>query len=179
MREARKIMAHDTEQRTAKTNAARLLDNLGIDYTMAESEVDLSDLSAVTMARKIGADPASVFKTLVARGDRTGVIMACIPADGNLDLKALARASGNKHVEMVHLKEVRPLTGYVRGGCSPLAARKEYPVFVDESAILFERIHVSAGQRGVQLCLAPDDLLRACHGQYAALCRTDDAQATA
>lgn len=97
--------------------------------------------------------------------------MACLPGSGELDLKALAKASDNKHVEMVHLKEVQPLTGYVRGGCSPLAAKKEYPVFIDENAILFDTIYVSAGHRGVQLELAPDDLLRACHGTYAAICR--------
>ena len=162
------------QERTTKTNAARLLDGLGIDYEIAEHEVDLNDLSAVSMARRIGVDPACVFKTLVARGDRTGVIMACIPANGDLDLKALARASGNKNVEMVHLKEVQPLTGYVRGGCSPLAAKKAYPVFIDESAILFERIHVSAGHRGVQLRLAPDDLLRACGAEYVAIARVPD-----
>ena len=114
-------MAH--KEQITKTNAARLLDELGISYSIHESEVDLSDLSAVSMAKKIGADPLRVFKTLVARGDKTGVIMACLPGSGELDLKALAKASDNKHVEMVHLKEVQPLTGYVRGGCSPLAAR--------------------------------------------------------
>ncbi|MBO4684909.1 MAG: aminoacyl-tRNA deacylase, partial [Desulfovibrio sp.] len=123
-------MAH--AKPAAMTNAARLLDELGIRYTLHESEVDLSDLSAVTMARKIGADPEQVFKTLVARGDRTGVVMACLPGSAELDLKALAQASGNKHVEMVQLKEVQPLTGYVRGGCSPLGAKKAYPVFIDE-----------------------------------------------
>lgn len=134
--------------------------------------MDESDLSAVTLARRLGADPACVFKTLVARGDKTGVLMACIPAAAELDLKALAAASGNKHAEMVPLKDVRPLTGYVRGGCSPLGAKKAYPVFVDESAILQDSIYVSAGQRGVQLRLRPDDLLRAVQGSYAALTRT-------
>ncbi len=154
-----------------KTNAARLLETLGIPFELHMAEVDSSDLSAVTMAHKLHADPACVFKTLVARGDRTGVLMACIPAAAELDLKALALASGNKHVEMVALKEVQPLTGYVRGGCSPLAAKKAYPVFVDESAILEHCIYISAGHRGVQLRLAPDDLLRAVQGSYAALTR--------
>lgn len=166
-------MNHSTP-RIAKTNAARLLDNLHIAYRMTSVPVDESDLSAVTMAARLGVDPACVFKTLVARGDRTGIIMACIPAAAELDLKALAAASGNKHAEMVHLKEVLPLTGYMRGGCSPLAARKDYPVFVDETAILFEEIYVSAGQRGVQLCLSPDDLLTAAHGIYAPLTREND-----
>lgn len=166
-------MSHSTPH-IAKTNAARLLDTLHIPYRMASAPVDASDLSAVTMAARLGVDSATVFKTLVARGDRTGVIMACIPAAAELDLKALAVASGNKHVDMVHLKEVLPLTGYVRGGCSPLAARKDYPVFVDESAILCEEIYISAGQRGVQLCLAPDDLLTAAHAVYARLTRDDN-----
>ncbi|MBO6171439.1 MAG: Cys-tRNA(Pro) deacylase [Desulfovibrio sp.] len=158
--------------RIPKTNAARLLETLGIPFELHTADVDESDLSAVTLARRLGADPACVFKTLVARGDKTGVLMACIPAAAELDLKALAAASGNKHAEMVPLKDVRPLTGYVRGGCSPLGAKKAYPVFVDESAILQDSIYVSAGQRGVQLRLRPDDLLRAVQGSYAALTRT-------
>ncbi len=158
--------------RIPKTNAARLLETLGIPFELHTADVDESDLSAVTLARRLGADPACVFKTLVARGDKTGVLMACIPAAAELDLKALAAASGNKHAEMAPLKDVRPLTGYVRGGCSPLGAKKAYPVFVDESAILQDSIYVSAGQRGVQLRLRPDDLLRAVQGSYAALTRT-------
>ena len=160
-----------SSKKIAKTNAARLLERLEIPFTLHQADVDESDLSAVTMAHKLGVDPGCVFKTLVARGDKTGVIMACIPAAAELNLKALATASGNKHVEMVPLKEVQPLTGYIRGGCSPLAGKKHYPVFVDESAILHERIYVSAGHRGVQLRLAPDDLLRAVEGTYAAIAR--------
>ncbi|MBO5491678.1 MAG: aminoacyl-tRNA deacylase, partial [Desulfovibrio sp.] len=114
--------------RIPKTNAARLLETLGIPFELHTADVDESDLSAVTLARRLGADPACVFKTLVARGDKTGVLMACIPAAAELDLKALAAASGNKHAEMVPLKDVRPLTGYVRGGCSPLGVKKAYPV---------------------------------------------------
>ena len=157
--------------KVSKTNAARILEGLGISFELHIAEVDESDLSAVTMAHKLGVDPACVFKTLVARGDKTGVLMACIPAAAELDLKALAAASGNKHVEMVPLKDVRPLTGYMRGGCSPLGGKKAYPVFVDENAILLETIFVSAGQRGVQLRLKPDDLLRAVEGQYAPVAR--------
>ena len=104
-------------------------------------------------------------------GDKTGVLEVCVPGAAELNLKELAAVSGNKHVEMVPLKEVQPLTGYIRGGCSPLAGKKHYPVFVDESAILHERIYVSAGHRGVQLRLAPDDLLRAVEGTYAAIAR--------
>ena len=159
------------EQKISKTNAARLLDRLSLPYAMHQAEVDESDLSAVTMAKKLGLDPARVFKTLVARGDKTGVVMACIPAAKELDLKALALASGNKHVAMVPLKEVRPLTGYIRGGCSPMACKKDYPVFVDETAILHDTVCVSAGQRGVQIELAPCDLITATHGAFAPLTR--------
>ena len=118
-----------------KTNAARLLEKLAIAYSLHSAPVDEEDLSAVTMAHNLGVPPQCVFKTLVARGDKTGVLMACIPANAELDLKALAAASSNKHVDMVPLKEVRPLTGYVRGGCSPLGGKKAWPVFVDASAM--------------------------------------------
>ncbi|WP_346667760.1 Cys-tRNA(Pro) deacylase [uncultured Desulfovibrio sp.] len=160
--------------RIAKANAARLLDRMGLPYALLSVPVDESDLSAVTVAERLGVDPACVFKTLVARGDRTGILMACIPAAAELDLKALAEASGNKHVEMVHLKEVFPLTGYIRGGCSPLAAKKAYPVFLDDSAARHAQIHVSAGQRGVQLRLAPAVLQQAAHAVLAPLCRAKD-----
>ncbi len=157
------------EKKISKTNAARLLDRLSLPYAMHQTEVDESDLSAVTLAKKLGQDPARVFKTLVACGDKTGVVMACIPAAEELDLKALAQASGNKHAEMVPLKEVRPLTGYIRGGCSPMAGKKDYPVFIDETAILYDTVCVSAGQRGVQIELAPCDLITATHGAFAPL----------
>lgn len=160
--------------RIAKTNAARLLDRMGLPYDLLSVAVDESDLSAVTVAQRLGVDPACVFKTLVARGDRTGILMACIPAAAELDLKALAAASGNKHVEMVHLKEVFPLTGYIRGGCSPLAAKKNYPVYVDDSAARHACLYVSAGQRGVQLRLAPAVLLEAAQAVQAPLCRVQD-----
>ena len=114
---------------------------------------------------------AKIFKTLVLRGDRNGILVCVIPGDGEVNLKLAAKASGNKSVEMLHMKELLPTTGYIRGGCSPLAGKKHYPVYVDESAILQERIYVSAGHRGVQLRLAPDDLLRAVEGTYAAVAR--------
>lgn len=154
-----------------KTNAARLLDELGVDYELHEAPYDEADLSASAMARSLGVPPEEVFKTLVLRGDKSGVLEACIPAEAELDLKEVAAASGNKHVELVPLKEVQPLTGYIRGGCSPLAGKKRYPVYVDESAVLLERLYVSAGHRGVQLRLAPDDLLRAAQGTYASIAR--------
>lgn len=149
-----------------KTNAARLLDELGITYELHAAPVDEHDLSAMAMARGLGVPPEQVFKTLVARGDRHGVLMACIPGPAELDLKKLAAASDNKSVTMVPLKEVQPLTGYIRGGCSPLAGKKQYPVYLDESAILWNAIFVSAGLRGEQLKLAPDGLLRATAGMY-------------
>ena len=157
--------------KVAKTNAARLLDGLGISYTLHRVEVDESDLSATTVAARLGADPARVFKTLVARADGAGVVMACIPANAELSPKALAQAAGSRHAALVPLAEVRPLTGYVRGGCSPLGAKKAYPVFMDESALLRERIFISAGLRGVQLELAPQDLAKACGASFADLTR--------
>ena len=148
---------------TKKTNAARILDRMGISYELKEYPVDVNDLSAVNVAAKVGMPVQQVFKTLVARGDKTGVLMACIPGDGELDLKALAAASGNKKTEMVHLKEVLGLTGYIRGGCSPLGAKKEYPVYLDKSAENWEIIAISAGKRGEQIMLAPADLIQAVH----------------
>lgn len=157
--------------KTTKTNAARLLETLSIPYVIHQTDVDLNDLSATTMASKLGEDPERVFKTLVVRGDKNGILMACIPAASELNLKRLAEVSQNKHVEMVHLKEVFGLTGYVRGGCSPLAAKKAYPVYIDETAILYDTIYVSAGLRGVQLELDPNDLQKATQGVFADLIR--------
>jgi Cys-tRNA(Pro)/Cys-tRNA(Cys) deacylase len=155
----------------AKTNAARILDSAGVMYQLREYQVDENDLSAPRVAEKIGMPPEQVFKTLVARGDRSGVLMAAIPANTELDLKALASASGNKKVELVPVKEVLGLTGYIRGGVSPIGVRKPYPFFLDETAILFDRISVSAGMRGCQMILASDDLLRVTEGEYAALAK--------
>lgn len=144
-----------------KTNAARLLDGMGISYEYKEYEVDETDVSAENVASKVGIPLEQTFKTLVARGDKTGILMACIPGSGELDLKAIASVSGNKKVELVSLKEVQPLTGYIRGGVSPLGAKKPYPVFLDESALKFPYICVSAGMRGAQLFIKPDDLIKA------------------
>ena len=152
-----------------KTNAARILDKLGIDYEIKTYEVDEDDLSAVHVAQVVGMDISTVFKTLVTRGDKTGVIMAVIGGADEIDLKALAKVSGNKHVEMIALKELLPLTGYVRGGCSPLGAKKNYPVFIDSKALLQEKISVSAGQRGMQLVLSPKDLVTAANATVADL----------
>jgi Cys-tRNA(Pro)/Cys-tRNA(Cys) deacylase len=155
----------------AKTNAARMLDSAGIHYELREYQVDEDDLSAPHVAEAVGMPPDQVFKTLVARGDRTGVLLACIPANTELDLKALATASGNKKVELVAMKEVLPLTGYIRGGVSPVGTRKPYPVFLDETVDLWDVIAVSAGMRGCQVLLAPGDLVRAVDGQRCAIAK--------
>jgi Cys-tRNA(Pro)/Cys-tRNA(Cys) deacylase len=152
-----------------KTNAVRILESAGIHCELREYEVDEDDLSAPRVAEKIGMPPEQVFKTLVARGDRSGVIMACIPANAELDLKALAAASGNKKVELVAVKEVLGLTGYIRGGVSPVGAKKPYPLYIDETADLWDVISVSAGVRGCQMLVAPDDLIRITEGSRCAI----------
>ena len=159
------------KKKEAKTNAARFLDTLGISYELKTYEVDENDLSAVHVAASVGMPIEMVYKTLVCRGDKNGVVMAVIPGGGELDLKALAAASGNKRVEMVHLKEVFALTGYIRGGCSPLGAKKDYPVFLDESALRQEIIAVSAGRRGEQILLKPADLVTAAKATVTAISR--------
>jgi Cys-tRNA(Pro)/Cys-tRNA(Cys) deacylase len=152
-----------------KTNAARLLDKLGITYELRDYEYDPNDISAQAVAREVGMPLEQVFKTLVCRGDRNGVIVAVVPASGELDLKALARLSGDRKAETVHLKEVQPLTGYIRGGVTALACKKDYPVFVDETIELFDKIAVSAGVRGTQILIAPADYLKATKAKVGAL----------
>ena len=154
-----------------KTNAARILDGLQIAYELREYVVDEEDLSAENVAAKIHMPPEQVFKTLVVRGDKTGVIMVCVPGDAELDLKELATASANKRVEMVSLKEVQPLTGYIRGGVSPLGPKKRYPVFIDKSAVIWPAIAVSAGIRGCQIIIKPDDLIKAVAAKPCAIAR--------
>jgi Cys-tRNA(Pro)/Cys-tRNA(Cys) deacylase len=154
-----------------KTNAARILEAAGIHYELRTYEVDEDDLSAPRVAEKIGMPPEQVFKTLVARGDRTGVLMACIPANSELDLKALAAASGNKKVDLVAVKEVLGLTGYIRGGVSPVGTKKPYPFYLDETADLWDTISVSAGVRGCQMLLTPDDLVRVTEGERCAIAK--------
>jgi len=148
-----------------KTNAARLLDREGVRYELRTYEVDEDDLSAPHVAEAIGMPPEQVFKTLVARGDREGVLLASIPGNMELDLKALAAASGNRKVELVAVKEVLGLTGYVRGGVSPIGTKKPYPLYLDETADLWDVISVSAGVRGCQMLLAPGDLARVAAAQ--------------
>jgi Cys-tRNA(Pro)/Cys-tRNA(Cys) deacylase len=146
---------------TPKTNAARILDSLGIRYELREYDVDPDDLSAETVAAKIGLPNEQVFKTLLAKGDRNGYCFAIIPAGTELDLKALARLTGDRSTELAPLKDVQPLTGYVRGGVTVFGARKAFPVFADETMLLSGRISVSSGMRGVQVLLEPADYLRA------------------
>lgn len=142
-----------------KTNAARLLDARSINYELAEYEVNENDLSAVSLAKKIGQDVDQIFKTLVLRGDKTGVFVCVVPGDTEVDLKKAAKVSGNKNCAMVHQKELLGLTGYIRGGCSPLGMKKPYPIYIHETCQLFDQIYISAGQRGLQLKLNPDDLV--------------------
>lgn len=142
-----------------KTNVMRLLDAAGIPYRTAEYEYDESNLSGLHAAEQVGIPAEQVFKTLVTRGDKTGILVFCIPVDQELDLKKAAMVSGNKKVEMTHMKELLGLTGYIRGGCSPIGMKKKYPTFLDETCILFDEISVSGGQRGVQVILSPQALL--------------------
>jgi Cys-tRNA(Pro)/Cys-tRNA(Cys) deacylase len=158
-------------QKTAvpKTNAARLLDQMGIHYELREYEVDPDDLSAETVATKIGLPAEQVFKTLVARGDRSGICMAVIPGDQELNLKALAAAAGERKILLVPVKELQALTGYIRGGVTALAAKRDFPVYVDETVELFDVVSISAGVRGLQILIAPGDYLRATKGTIAEL----------
>jgi Cys-tRNA(Pro)/Cys-tRNA(Cys) deacylase len=155
-----------------KTNGARMLESLNIPFTLQEYEVDPSnpqDLSALTVAKKIGMPPEQVFKTLLTTSGPDSYVFAVIPGNAELDFKKLARAAGLRKAEMVPLKDVQPLTGYIRGGVTVFGAKKPFPVFVDETAILFDKISVSAGTRGTQIILSPDDYLRATGAQTADL----------
>ena len=154
-----------------KTNAVRQLESKNIPFELLEYEIDEELLSAEDAAAKTGIPEERTFKTLCCRGDRTGVMMVCVPAGRELDFKALAAASGNKSAELVHLKEVQGLTGYVRGGCSPLGTKKKYPVVIDDTAMKFDFITVNAGHRGLLFKLAPADLVRATEAKLAPIIR--------
>lgn len=143
-----------------KTNVARLLDAAGIHYELIPYSYTEDDLSAQHVAAELGEDIDQVFKTLVLRGDRSGCFVCVIPGDFEVDLKVAARISGNKSCEMIHLRDLLPTTGYIRGGCSPIGMKKPFPTFIHESALLYDQIFVSAGQRGLQLKIAPQDLIR-------------------
>ena len=145
----------------AKTNAARLLDDLGLPYAMMAADIPDDDLSAETAAKLLGLPEEMVYKTLLLRGDKTGLLEAMVPASGDVDLKALAALSGNKRVSMAPLKELLPLTGYQRGGCSPLGGKHDYPVFVSENVLLLDEVLFNAGKRGLFLIMKPDDLIKA------------------
>src|ERR1035438_801421 len=147
----------------AKTNGARFLESLNIPFELRQYEVDPNDLSALTVAQKIGMLPEQVFKTLLVTGGPNIYRFAVIPGDAGLDFKKLARASGLRKLEMAPLKDVQPLPGYIRGGVTLFGVRKPYPVYIDETVILFDKISVSAGARGTQLILSPQDYLRAAH----------------
>lgn len=152
-----------------KTIAARILDQLKIEYELKPYEFNEDELDAVTVAHKVGMPPEAVFKTLVARGDKSGILMVLVAANAELDLKKIATVSGNKKIELVAVKELQGLTGYIRGGVSPLGAKKKFPVWIDETAILSEQVSISAGQRGLQLVLAPEDLQKATQAEFADL----------
>ena len=152
-----------------KTNAARILDRLKIDYELKEYEVDESDLSAVHLAKVAGMPIERVFKTLVLEGDKTGYLVCVIPGAYEIDLKMAAIASSNKKVALIPMKDLEPLTGYIRGGCSPLGMKKSFPVYLDDDAFDLDFIYISAGIRGLQIKIAPSDLVLACKANKAAI----------
>ena len=151
------------------TNAMRLLKQAGIEYGTSEYEVDESDLSGVHAARMLGIDPDCMFKTLVTRGEKKGIYVFCIPVAEELDLKKCAAVTGDKKIEMIHVKELLALTGYIRGGCSPIGMKKKYPTWIDETAVLSDRIYVSAGMRGQQIILEPEALRAFIDAEFADL----------
>ena len=144
-----------------KTDAARLLDKAGISYELIPYQVDEEDLSAVHVASSLGEDVNRVYKTIVLRGDRNGIFVCVVPAEAEVDLKKAAKVSGNKSAATVHVKDLLGLTGYIRGGCSPVGMKKPYPVFISSEALSLDYVYVSAGVRGLQMKLAPSDLIRA------------------
>ena len=152
-------MDHLMAKKTDKTNAARLLDKAGISYKLIPYEFDENDLAAQHVADSLGQDIARVFKTLVLHGDRSGHIVCVVPGDGEVDLKALAKVSGNKKVEMIAMKDLLGVTGYIRGGCSPIGMKKRFPTYFHSSALLFDTIYVSAGVRGLQIEISPAELI--------------------
>lgn len=159
--------------KTAKTNAARILDREEVAYELVPYTVDEEDLSATHLAEQLHLDAKQIFKTLVLKGDRTGHFVCVIPGDDELDLKKAAKVSGNKGCAMIPMKELQAVTGYIRGGCSPLGMKKRFPAFIHETAALFDRIYVSAGLRGLQLLVAPADLIRVSGAKTADLVRGD------
>ena len=153
-----------------KTNAARLLDAAHIAYTLIPYEVDESNLAADHVAEQLGEPIERVFKTLVLRGDRTGIFVCVVPGDCEVNLKTAARVSGNKSAEMIHMRELLATTGYIRGGCSPIGMRKPFPTYIHSTCEKFDKIYVSAGVRGMQICIAPADLIRISSAVVTELC---------
>lgn len=153
-------MAKENQKAIAKTNVCRLLGQAGIAYELISYEVDESDLSAIHVAAQLGEDVDCVFKTLVLTGDKVKNFVCVIPGAMEVDLKKAARASGNKSCSLIPMKELLPLTGYIRGGCCPIGMKKPFPTYIDETCTLFDYIYISAGQRGLQLKLRPDDLIQ-------------------
>ena len=156
-----------------KTNAARLLDQAGIAYELIPYEVDEEHLDAGHVAEQLHEDIRQVFKTLVMRGDRSGIFVCIIPGNREVDLKAAAKVSGNKSAAMLHMRELLPTTGYIRGGCSPIGMKRNFPSYIDESCREFDHIYISAGVRGLQIRIAPDDLIHFAHLKTSALTDTE------
>lgn len=152
-----------------KTNVARLLDNAGVQYDLIPYEVDESDLSAPHVAEQLGEDVKSVFKTIILSGDKSGYFVCVVPGDAEIDLKKAAKVSGNKKCDLLPMKDLLPVTGYIRGGCSPIGMKKHFPTFIHASAQQYQRIFVSAGVRGLQIALSPADLMLQSRGEYADL----------
>jgi Cys-tRNA(Pro)/Cys-tRNA(Cys) deacylase len=152
-----------------KTNAVRLLESESIPHSILTYEVDESDLSGITVANKIGVEPEKVFKTLVTRGEKTDINVFCIPVTEELNLKKAAAVCGDKKIEMIKEKELLPLTGYIKGGCSPIGMKKQYRTFIDETAQLFDKISISAGIRGMQIMIKPEDLAKIIGNNFADL----------
>lgn len=152
-----------------KTNAMRMLDKEKVEYTTREYAVDEQDLSGSHAADMMGADHGSVFKTLVLKGEKTGYLVCCIPVDGELDLKKTAKAAGDKKVEMIPMKDLQKVTGYIRGGCSPIGMKKQFPTFIDQSALSCSEIVVSGGLRGRQIVISPQSLVEFIKGEFAPL----------
>ncbi|WP_124068098.1 Cys-tRNA(Pro) deacylase [Clostridium sp. E02] len=152
-----------------KTNAMRILDKAGISYVTKEYEVDEKDLSGSHAADAMGVDHGSVFKTLVLKGEKIGYLVCCVPVDEELDLKRTAKAAGDKKVEMIPMKDLQRITGYIRGGCSPIGMKKQFPTLIEESAHLFSQITISGGLRGHQIILDPDALVGFVQGDFASI----------
>jgi len=161
-----KLSAGKSMTSHVKTNAIRMLESKSIPHSIIEYEYNKDSLDATTVARNIGAPEEQVYKTLITRSDRDEIFVFCIPGSSSIDFKKAAKITGSKKIEMIHVKELLPLTGYVRGGCSPIGMKKKYPLYIDELSCLFDHIYVSAGIRGLQIKINPHDLFRICDGIF-------------